>query len=82
LINFLLLAAKLQRALNMLKKSFKFLPLSMALFIGGSMVMTGCGESETKGGEVTDTEKDANDDPSTDMHAKIRWTVFQHTFTF
>jgi hypothetical protein len=60
----------------MLKKSFKFLPLSMALFIGGSMVMTGCGESETKGGEVTDTEKDANDDPSTDMTLKLGGQFF------
>lgn len=60
----------------MLKKLFQFLPLSMALFIGGTMVMTGCGESETKGGEVTDTEKDANDDSSSDMQVKLGGKFF------
>lgn len=48
----------------------------MALFIGGTMVMTGCGESETKGGEVTDTEKDANDDSSSDMQVKLGGKFF------
>ena len=48
----------------------------MALFIGGTMVMTGCGESETKGGEVTDTEKDANDDSSSDVQVKLGGKFF------
>jgi hypothetical protein len=60
----------------MLKKLFQFLPLSMALFIGGTMVMTGCGESETKGGEITDTEKDANDDSSSDVQVKLGGKFF------
>ncbi len=48
----------------------------MALFIGGTMVMTGCGESETKGGEITDTEKDANDDSSSDVQVKLGGKFF------
>lgn len=48
----------------------------MALIIGSSMVMTGCGESETKGGDATDVDKEIIDDPGTDMTVKLGGQFF------
>jgi hypothetical protein len=60
----------------MLKKSLKFLTLPMALIIVSSMVMTGCGDSDTKGGDATDVDKEIIDDPGTDMTVKLGGQFF------
>jgi len=60
----------------MLKNSLKFLPLPIALIIGSSMVMTGCGDSETTGGDPTEVDKEIIDDSGTDMTVKLGGQFF------
>jgi hypothetical protein len=40
------------------------------------MVMTGCGDSDTKGGDATDVDKEIIDDPGTDMTVKLGGQFF------
>lgn len=55
----------------MLKNTTYLLPLSISIILGSSMVLTGCGESETKKDDVTDVDKEIVDDPGTDMNVKL-----------
>lgn len=43
----------------------------MVLLIGSSMVMTGCGDSETEGGEATEVDKEIVDGPDQDLNVKL-----------